>query len=42
MVRALVVAMLAFAISLAAGEPLVRFLRRRGLALETVVEELTG
>ena len=34
MVRALVVAMLAFAISLAAGEPLVRFLRRRGLGKE--------
>jgi phospho-N-acetylmuramoyl-pentapeptide-transferase len=34
MVRALVVGMLAFAISLAAGEPLVRFLRRRGLGKE--------
>jgi len=34
MVRALVVAMLAFAISLTAGEPLVRFLRRRGLGKE--------
>jgi phospho-N-acetylmuramoyl-pentapeptide-transferase len=34
MVRALVVAMLAFAISLAAGEPMVRFLRRRGLGKE--------
>ena len=34
MVRALVVGMLAFAISLGAGEPLVRFLRRRGLGKE--------
>ena len=34
MVRALVVGMLALAISLAAGEPLVRFLRRRGLGKE--------
>jgi phospho-N-acetylmuramoyl-pentapeptide-transferase len=34
MVRALVVGMLAFAISLAVGEPLVRFLRRRGLGKE--------
>src|SRR4030042_788638 len=34
MVRALIVAMLAFAISLAVGEPLVRFLRRRGLGKE--------
>src|SRR4030042_1678398 len=34
MVRALIVAMLAFAISLIAGEPLVRFLRRRGLGKE--------
>jgi phospho-N-acetylmuramoyl-pentapeptide-transferase len=34
MVRALVVGMLAFAISLVAGEPLVRFLRRRGLGKE--------
>jgi phospho-N-acetylmuramoyl-pentapeptide-transferase len=31
MIRALVVGMIAFAISLTAGEPLVRFLRRRGL-----------
>jgi phospho-N-acetylmuramoyl-pentapeptide-transferase len=34
MVRALVVAMLAFAISLAAGGPVVRFLRRRGIGKE--------
>jgi phospho-N-acetylmuramoyl-pentapeptide-transferase len=34
MVRALIVAMLAFAISLTVGEPLVRFLRRRGLGKE--------
>lgn len=34
MVRALVVGMIGFAISLAAGEPLVRFLRRRGLGKE--------
>jgi len=34
MIRALVVGMLALAISLAAGEPLVRFLRRRGLGKE--------
>ena len=34
MVRALVVGMLAFAISLGAGEPLVRFLRRRSLGKE--------
>ena len=34
MVRALVLGMLAFAISVTAGEPLVRFLRRRGLGKE--------
>ncbi len=38
MIHALVLGMIAFAISLTAGEPLVRFLRRRGLGKEINVD----